>query len=118
MEYKINAKGKVLGRLASEVVLLLRGKNDPAFNQARAASNRVVAYNTDAVRITGRKLAQKKYRRHSGYPGALKEESLERLMERDSRLVLRHAVRGMLPKNKLRDRMIKNMVLYKGLPQS
>ena len=114
MEYKIDAANKVLGRIASEVALLLRGKNDPDFDPARTSANRVVVYNTDAVRITGRKLVQKKYRRHSGYPGGLKEESLERLMGRDSRLVLRHAVKGMLPKNKLRDRVMKKFILYKG----
>jgi len=114
MEYQINAEGKVLGRLATEVAVLLRGKNDPVFDPAIPGKNRVVVYNTDAVRLTGRKLAQKKYRRHSGYPGGLREETLERMMKRDSREALRHAVRGMLPKNRLRAQVIKNMILHKG----
>lgn len=114
MEYKLDATNKVLGRLAVQAAILLRGKNDPRFDPRRLADNRVVVYHTDEVRITGRKRSQKLYRRHSGYPGGLKEETLERLMRRDSRLALRRAVAGMLPKNRMRSRMMKNLILYRG----
>jgi large subunit ribosomal protein L13 len=114
MEHKIDASDKVLGRLATQIVVLLRGKNDPRFDPARILPTKVTAYNLDKMRVTGKKMDQKLYRRHSGFHGGLKEEKLKNLMERDSRLVLEHAVRGMLPKNKLRDRVMKNLVLLKG----
>lgn len=114
MEYKIDATNKVLGRLASEVAVLLRGKNDPSFDPSRASDNKVVVNNTDKIAVTGRKMVQKLYRRHSGYHGGLKEERLRDLMARDSRLALRKAVLGMLPKNKLRAKFIRNLILHKG----
>jgi len=114
MEYKIDAANKILGRLASEAALLLRGKNDPRFDPAHLSRNRIIIHNTDGVRVTGRKTAQKLYRRHSGYPGGLKEESLIRLLRRDSRLAVRRAVMGMLPKNRLRRQVIKNLILFRG----
>ena len=113
MEYKIDASEKILGRLASQAALLLRGKNDPRFDPARLSGNRVIIHHTDEVRVTGRKSSQKLYRRHSGYPGGLKEESLTRLLRRDSRLAVRRAIMGMLPKNRLRRRMIKNLALFR-----
>lgn len=113
MDYTFDATGKVIGRLATEVANALQGKNDPRFDPARLSGNRVTVRNTDRLRSTGRKPEQKLYRRHSGYPGGLKEESLERLLARDSRLVMRHAVNGMLPKNRLRARMLKNLTLVK-----
>ena len=115
MEYKLNAEGKILGRLASEAAILLRGKNSPHFDPAKPSGNRVVVYNTDKIRVTGRKMVQKLYRRHSGYIGNLKEEKLRDRMARDSRIVLREAVGGMLPKNRSRKRIIKSLVLHKGV---
>lgn len=113
MEYKINAEGKILGRLATEVAMLLRAKNDPKFSPEKFFNNTVTVYNTDKVRVTGKKINQKIYYRHSGYHGGLKEELFKDMLVRDSRLILRHAVLGMLPKNKLRPRMIKNLILFK-----
>lgn len=113
MEYKIDATNKVLGRLAAEVSILLRGKNMPSFDPSRLSSNKVVVYNTDKMRVTGKKMSQKLYRRHSGFHGGLKEETLKNLMERDSRIALEKAVMGMLPKNKLRPKVIKNLILHK-----
>jgi len=113
MERKIDATNRVLGRLASEAALFLRGKNSPSFQMHLLSGNRVIVYNTDKIHVTGKKRDQKLYRRHSGFHGGLKEETLKNLLARDSRLVLSKAVMGMLPKNKLRDRMIKNLVLYK-----
>lgn len=114
MEHKIDATDKILGRLATEVAILLRGKKDPSFDPARLAPRRVVVYNTDKVRVTGKKMEQKLYRRHSGYPGALKEEKLKDLLRRDSRQVVEQAVAGMLPKNRSRKRFLRNLVLWKG----
>lgn len=113
MDYTLDAIDKVIGRLATEIANYLQGKNDPQFDPARESGNRVTVYNTDRVRITGRKREQKLYRHHTGYPGGLKEETLSRLMRRDSRLAMRHAVSGMLPKNRLRARMLKNLTLMK-----
>lgn len=114
MEYKIDATNKILGRLASEVASLLRGKNSPSFEPSRFSHNEVTVFNTDKIKVSGRKMVQKLYRRHSGFHGGLKEESLRDLMVRDSRLAFRKAVLGMLPKNKLRARFIKNLILLKG----
>ncbi|MBI3630939.1 MAG: 50S ribosomal protein L13 [Candidatus Sungbacteria bacterium] len=111
----MNADGRILGRLASEAALLLRGKTSPDFAPHRLPGQRVVITHTDGMRFTGRaKPLQKLYRRHSGRLGNLKEESLGHLMTRDSRMVLRHAVSGMLPKNRLRKRLMRNLILFKG----
>lgn len=113
MEYKLDATNKILGRLATEVAVLLRGKNDPKFDPAKLSGNKVMVQNTDQIKFTGRKSSQKLYRHHSGYHGGLKEEKLESLMKRDSRLVLKNAVLGMLPKNRQRAKIIKNLILTK-----
>lgn len=112
-EYKIDAAGKILGRLATEAAVLLRGKNKPGFLPHITPENQVMIFNTDKLRVSGKKMKQKSYFRHSGYPGGLKEESLAKLFARDSREVVRRAVYGMLPKNRTRDKIIKNLKLYK-----
>ena len=114
MKHTIDATDKILGRLAVEVANLLRGKGKTSFVPYLDVGDNVVITNTDKIRVTGRKLKQKIYYRHSGYPGGIKEEVLEDLLKRDSRKVIRAAVYGMLPKNKLRDRIIKKLELYKG----
>ncbi len=116
MRYEIDATNKILGRLASEVAVKLRGKDTAQFDPARFLPQQVVVYNTDSIKITGKKMVQKLYRRHSGYPGGFKEETLGRVMARDSRRVIQRAVKGMLPKNKLRDRFMQNLTLYQGGP--
>jgi len=113
-EYTIDAAGKVLGRLATEAAVLLRGKNQAEFLPYLTPQNQVIIFNTDKIKVTGKKMKQKIYRYHTGYPGALKEEKLEELLARDSREVMRQAVYGMLPKNRTRDKIIKNLKLYKG----
>ncbi len=110
---KIDAKNKVLGRLAVEIANLLRGKGKADFVPYRDMGDRVVAVNSDKLKFTGQKLKKKIYYRHSGYPGGIKERPLYRAMEKDSREVLRQAVYGMLPKNKLRDKLIKKLEIYK-----
>lgn len=112
-EYIIDAKEKVLGRLAVEAAVLLRGKNAANFLPRLTPQNIVKIINTDQIKFTGKKGKQKIYRRHSGYPGGLKEISLEKLMDKDSCEVLRLAVYGMLPKNRTRDKIIKNLRLFK-----
>ena len=114
MEYRIDATDKILGRLAGEVALLLRGKNKPSFDPAKLTQNRVVIVNIDLLRVTGKKMNQKRYLRHSGYPGGLRQEKLASVMARDSRVALRHAVSGMLPKNRLRAVFLRNLILHKG----
>ncbi len=114
MEYRIDATNRILGRLATEIALLLRGKDRAEFDPSRTLGDRVHVCNTDKLRVTGRKLMHKQYRSHSGYPGGLKEETLRSLMERDSRKVILHAVRGMLPKNRLQQRRLRNLILERG----
>ena len=116
-EHTIDASNKILGRLAVEIAKILQGKDKPEFDPSRLMAPRVSVYNTDRIRVTGRKILQKQYRHHTGFPGGLKEETLERVMLRDSRVALRHAIAGMLPKNRLRPRMLKNLMLHRG-PQS
>ena len=110
----IDATGKNLGRLAVEIADLLRGKNDPSFLPHVVAGSAVTVTNTDKINVTQKKRDEKLYTRHSGYPGGIKHETLGSLMERDSREVVRRAVYGMLPKNKLRDRFITYLTLYRG----
>jgi len=112
-EYTIDAKGKILGRLAAEAVVLLRGKNSPSFLPRLTPDNIVKVVNTDLMKVTGKKMEQKTYYHHTGYPGGLKEESLADLFARDSREALRRALYGMLPKNRTRNKTIKNLKLYK-----
>lgn len=113
-EVKIDATNKVLGRLAAEAAKLLMGKGGAAFDYSKPGDTRVVILNTDGIRVTGKKAVQKLYRRHSGYHGGLKEIRYDALFAKDSREVLKNAVRGMLPKNKLREVRIKNLIMRKG----
>ncbi len=113
MKHKINAKNQTLGRLAVEIANLLRGKNKAEFVPYRDVGDKVVVVNSDRIKVTGQKMKQKIYYRHSGYPGGIKERTFEQAMEKDSREVLRRAVYGMLPKNKLRDVLIKKLEIYK-----
>jgi len=107
----IDAQGKSLGRLASEIAVLLQGKHKPEYAPYKDIGDFVVVKNFDKVRFTGKKLKNKKYYRHSGYLGGLKVQTLEELLKKDPYKVLRNAVMGMLPKNKLRKKMIKRLKL-------
>jgi len=113
-EYTLDAAGKILGRLAVEAAVLLRGRNKATWLPRLTPTNKVVIFNTDKIKVSGKKLEQKIYRRHTGYPGGLREESLEKLLARDSRKVVKRAVYGMLPRNRTRDKTIRNLSLYKG----
>lgn len=108
--HTIDATNKVLGRLASEISILLRGKNKADFAPHKDTGDFVVVKNVNAIRLTGKKLEKKKYYRHTGYLGGLKEIPLKRIFKENPALVLRKAVFGMLPKNKLRSRQIKRLL--------
>jgi len=110
----INAEGKILGRLASEIVVLLRGKRKPNFANFLDCGDFVVVINAEKVKITGKKAEQKKYYSHSGYPGGLKEITYEELMKKKPEEIIRKAVWGMIPKNKLGRAVYKKLKVYRG----
>jgi large subunit ribosomal protein L13 len=112
--YVIDADGAVLGRLASEVAKLLRGKHKPIFAPHADTGDHVIVINARGVRLSGNKLEGKLYQRHSGYPGGLKEVKYERLMSERPAMVVEKAVRGMLPKNRLGRKMIGKLAVYEG----
>ncbi|MFH1798967.1 MAG: 50S ribosomal protein L13 [Candidatus Omnitrophota bacterium] len=112
--YVVNVADKVLGRAASEIAVLLMGKNRADFTPHVDNGGGVVALNCGKVKVTGNKASQKVYKRYSGYPGGLKETVYEKMLEKDPKYIMRHAVRGMLPKTKLGDRMMKRLKLYAG----
>jgi len=107
--HTIDATKKVLGRLATEIAVLLRGKHKPDFVPYKDMGDFVIVKNVKDIRLTGKKIEQKKYYRHSGYPGGLKEIPVKKIFEKNPALVLKKAVFGMLPKNKLRAKMIKRL---------
>jgi len=111
--HTIDATGKVLGRLASEIAILLRGKHKPNFVPYKDMGDFVVVKNIEKLKFTGKKLEQKKYFRHSEYLGGVKEISLKKLFQEKPEEVLKMAVFGMLPKNKLRANMIKRLKVEK-----
>ncbi|MDW8270251.1 MAG: 50S ribosomal protein L13 [Anaerolineae bacterium] len=108
----VDAEGKTLGRLASEIAKILRGKHKPTFTPHVDGGDFVVVINADKIRVTGDRLESKKYYRHSGYMGGLKEISLRRMLETHPERVLELAVRGMLPKNRLGRKMFKKLKVY------
>ncbi len=112
--HQIDAKERVLGRLATQTASLLLGKHRIDSEANQAAPVYVVITNTDQVVLTGKKELQKIYYRHSGYPGGLKERTAAEQRRRDSRKMVRDAVSGMLPKNKLRDKRLAHLKLYAG----
>lgn len=112
--YVIDAEGKVLGRLASEIATLLRGKHKPIYTPHADTGDYVIVINADKIVLTGKKLEQKHFRYHTGYPGGLKEIPYERLMEKNPERAIKIAVKGMLPKNRLGRKMIKKLKVYSG----
>jgi len=107
--HTIDATGKVLGRLAAQIAILLRGKHKPDFVPYKDMGDFVVVKDVGKLKITGKKMEQKKYFRHTGYLGGVKEISLKQLFKENPAEVLRKAVFGMLPKNKLRAKQIKRL---------
>ena len=112
--YVVDAAGVPLGRLASRVASVLRGKNKPCYTPNVDTGDFVIIINTDKVVLTGKKLEDKFYRYHTGYIGGLKEISYKKLMAEKSDLAVYEAVKGMLPKNSLGRQMLKKLKVYKG----
>jgi large subunit ribosomal protein L13 len=110
----VNAEGKILGRLATEVAVLLRGKNKPQFASFVDTGDFVVVVNAEKINVTGKKRDQKKYYSHSQYPGGLRTETLKELLEKKPEEVIRKAVWGMIPKNKLGRAVYKKLKVYRG----
>jgi len=110
----LDASGEVLGRLATQVASLLMGKHKPIFTRNLDTGDFVIVINADKVYVTGNKAKQKFYYRHSGYPGGLKSISLEKMMETNPTRVVMHAVKGMLPHNRLGAKMLKKLRVYVG----
>jgi large subunit ribosomal protein L13 len=108
----IDVDGKVLGRVSTEIANLLMGKNKPYFVRNLDCGDFVVVINSKKVKVTGGKEDKKMYYRHSGYPGGFKKESLSELRDRKSNDIIIHAVKGMLPQNKLRDRMLARLKVF------
>ncbi len=112
--YVIDAEGQTLGRLATQIAVLLRGKHKPIYSPSVDCGDYVVVINAEKIHVTGRRLDQKMYYRHSGYPGGLSQISLRRQLELYPTRVIEAAVRGMLPKNKLGRKMFKKLKAYAG----
>ena len=110
----IDAEGQILGRIATEAALLLRGKHKPIFAPHMDCGDHVIVVNASHIEVNPRKLAAKRYYRHSGYPGGLKSESMEHLLARDPERVIKLAVRGMLPKGPLGRSLLKKLRVYPG----
>ena len=112
--YVVDAANIPLGRVASQVAAVLRGKNKPIYTPHVDTGDYVIVINTDKMVLTGNKATQKMYYRHSGFPGGLKETSYKELMEKKSDFALEKAVKGMLPKNSLGKKMFMKLKVYKG----
>lgn len=113
--YLIDAEDQVLGRLATQIATIIRGKHKPQFTPHMDLGDHIIVINADKMRYTGgRKGTQKTYTRYSGFPGGLKSVTLEKLIKSHPERVLKHAVKGMLPKNVLGRQMIKKLNIYTG----
>lgn len=112
--YEIDAEGKILGKIATEIAVRLMGKHKPSYTPHVDGGDFVVVVNADKFAVTGKKMLNKKYYRHSGYPGGLKVRSLEEMLEKKPTEVIRKAVERMLPKNKLGNQMINRLKIYTG----
>jgi len=110
----IDAEGKTLGRLATQIATLLRGKHRPDWTPNAAMGDFVVVVNADKIRLTGKKLQDKVYTRYSGYPGGLKRITAETMLKTHPERVLEHAVKGMLPKGPLGRRLFRRLKVYAG----
>lgn len=112
--YIIDAEGKTLGRLCTEVASILRGKRKPIFTPHVDTGDYVIIINAEKVEVTGKKRTDKVYKRHTGYPGGLRELTFEKLQARKPEEIIRHAVSGMMPKGKLGRQMYKKLKVYAG----
>jgi large subunit ribosomal protein L13 len=112
--YVVDAEGQTLGRFASQVAAILRGKHKPEFSPAVDVGDFVIVVNAEKIKVTGRKMEEKKYYRYSGYPGGLREMTLAEQLERHPDRVIKAAVKGMLPRTRLGRRMLKKLKVYAG----
>lgn len=110
--YLVDARGKILGRLAVAVARILMGKNKPTYVPYIAGGDGVIVINASEIKVTGDKLKQKLYKHYSGYPGGLAQMTLEKMLEKKPTEVIRHAVQGMLPRNKLASVMLGRLKVY------
>lgn len=112
--YVVDAADHTLGRLASEIASVLRGKNKPIYTPHVDTGDYVIVVNADKIKVTGKKLDQKLYRKHSEYVGGFKETTLREMMDKKPEDVMYHAIKGMLPKNALGRQMLKKLFVYAG----
>lgn len=112
--YLINAKDKILGRIAPTIANKLRGKDKPIFSPHMDCGDYIIIINADQIKLTGNKMENKMYQRHSGFPGGFKEENAATLMERNPTKILEVAISGMLPKNRLRKVFMSKLKIYAG----
>ena len=110
--YLVDAKDQVVGRLASNIASALRGKGNPAFSPHTDTGDFIVVINARHVRLTGKKLQDKQYYRHTGYPGGIRQRSAEQLLKSSPEYILKKAVAGMLPKNALGRKLVKKLKIY------
>jgi large subunit ribosomal protein L13 len=112
--YVIDAEGKNLGRMSSQIAAILRGKNKPTYTPHVDCGDYVIVINAEKVEVTGKKRKEKIYKRHTGYPGGLRETTFEKLQARKPEEIIIHAVKGMLPDGKLGRQMAKKLKVYAG----
>ena len=112
--YVVDAQGKVLGRMASQIAKILRGKNKPIFTPNVDAGDFVIVINARGVKLTGKKLQKKVYYRHTEYPGGIRERTAEKMLEEKPEDLVLLAVKGMLPKNRLSRRLVTKLKVYAG----
>jgi len=117
-DYIIDAKNQTLGRLSSKIALLLQDKDRPSYNPRLAGENRITVKNAHLIKVTGRKEKQKTYYRHTGYIGHLKAIKFQDMLQKDPARVLRLAVKGMLPKNRLLDKRLKRLIIEKEIKEN
>ncbi len=112
--YVVDADGKNLGRMASQIAAVLRGKNKPTYTPHVDCGDYVIVINAEKVAVTGKKRQEKIYKHHTGYPGGLRELTFEQMMEKHPTEAVRHAVKGMMPNGKLGRQMFKKLKVYAG----
>lgn len=112
--YIVDVDGEILGRMASKIAMIIRGKNKPDFTPHVNTGDKVIILNAEKIRLTGKKLTDKKYIRHTGYPGGDRVRSPKDILEKNPPELIRIAVKGMLPKNKLQKEYLKNLHIYTG----